>query len=280
MGKTDPKRALTIAGSDSGGGAGIQADLKTFTALGVYGASVVTAVTAQNANEVRAIHTIPSDVVGHQIDSVVQDIGIDAVKSGMLLNREIVEIVADAISKIDQPIYVLDPVMISESGTRLLETEATEAMIRRLIPLAHVVTPNIPEAEVITSRTIKRAEDMRDAAKHVHGLGADYVLIKGGHMESSEATDVLFDGTHFQTFSIERIEGANPHGTGCTFSAAITAYLAKGIEVPEAVDNAKAYITGAIFAGFAVGQGPGLLNHFWQGAQESSNNPTPSKPIG
>lgn len=264
MGKTDPKRALTIAGSDSGGGAGIQADLKTFTALGVYGASVITAVTAQNSAVVRAIHPIPPKVVRDQIEAVVEDIGIDAVKSGMLLNREIVETVADALSKHNLLSYVLDPVMISESGTRLLEADATEAMMRLLIPLARVITPNIPEAEIITSQSINNVDDIREAAKHIQGLGADSVLIKGGHMDSSEATDILFDGANFQTFSAERIPGVNPHGTGCTYSAAITAYLAKGLEVPEAIDKAKTYITGAIRAAFSVEHGPGLLNHFWE----------------
>ncbi|MDQ1256468.1 MAG: Bifunctional hydroxymethylpyrimidine kinase/phosphomethylpyrimidine kinase [Candidatus Hydrogenedentes bacterium] len=257
-------RILTVAGSDSGGGAGIEADLKTFAALGVYGMAAVTAITAQNTVGVFGIHDVPPDLVAAQIDAVADDIGIDAAKTGMLSNAAIIEAVAASLTRIGLRNLVVDPVMVAKSGDALLREEAQEALAARLLPLALVVTPNIPEAEVLTGITIADEADVRRAAERIRALGPRYVLMKGGHLAGRDATDYLFDGETFQTFTAPRIDTPNTHGTGCTYSAAIAAYLAQGCPVPEAVAQAKRYLTGAIEHSLPLGHGHGPLNHGWQ----------------
>ena len=256
-------RVLTIAGSDSGGGAGIEADLKTFTALEVYGMAAITSVTAQNTMGVTGVHDLPPAFVAQQIDAVARDIGVDAVKTGMLSNAGIIEAVADSIAAHGIERLVVDPVMAAKSGDALLHESARDALIRRILPIAFMVTPNIPETEILAGMKVIRVEDIREAARRLHGLGARHVLIKGGHLEGDAATDYLFDGTSFEEFTTARITTKNTHGTGCTYSAAIAAYLAKGLAVQEAVRQAKAYLTEAIRHGFALGQGHGPLNHYW-----------------
>jgi len=257
------KRALTIAGSDSGGGAGLQADLKTFAALGVYGMSAVTAITAQNTVGVQGVIELPADFVGLQIDSVVTDIGVDAVKTGMLANAEIIAVVAEKAKEYDFPNFVVDPVMVAKSGDPLLREDARQALIEQLIPLAKVLTPNLHEARVLTGMEIESLEDMRRAARAIHELGAQNVVVKGGHLPGSgESVDVLYDGRDFVEFAAPRIETRNTHGTGCTFASAIAAELAKGKTVPEAVEAAKEFITMAIRHSLDIGHGHGPTNHF------------------
>ena len=256
-------RALTIAGSDSGGGAGIEADLKTFTALGVFGMASITSVTAQNTVGVTGVHDLPPEFVAAQIDAVAGDIGVDAAKTGMLSNAGIIEAVADSIARHGIGKLVVDPVMAAKSGDRLLEEAAQEALVRRILPLAYVVTPNLPEAEALAGIPVRRVDEMQEAARRIADLGPSTVLVKGGHLESGEAVDVLFDGGSFREFVAQRIDTKNTHGTGCTYSAAIAAFLAKGCEVGEAVDAAKRYLTEAIRHSFDLGQGHGPLNHFW-----------------
>ena len=255
--------ALTIAGSDSCGGAGIQADLKTFQAIGVYGMSAVTAVTVQNTQMVHAIQEINPKIVHDQIACLFDDIHIDAVKIGMVSSGELVEAIASALANIERPPVVLDPVMISKSGYALLKQDARRAMVEKLFPLAAVVTPNIHEAEALVGRAISDENDMKKAARQIIDLGAANVVIKGGHMDGSEATDILYDGTLFQRLSSPRTETVNTHGTGCTFSSAIAAYLAKGHPFFEAVENAKRYITGAISNALDIGKGHGPTHHFF-----------------
>jgi hydroxymethylpyrimidine/phosphomethylpyrimidine kinase len=255
--------ALTIAGSDSGGGAGIQADLKTFAALGVYGTSALTAITAQNTVGVTAVHEIPAGVIAAQIEAVISDIGADAVKTGMLSSSAIVEVVARELRRHGVERLVVDPVMIAKSGDPLLKQEAVEALRTRLVPLAAVVTPNIPEAEVLTGMTITSQEDMRRAAEQILGMGARGVVVKGGHLEGP-ATDLFYDGSDFHEFTAPRIDTVNTHGTGCTFASAIAAGLAQGLPVIDAVAQAKEYVTEAIRQSFPIGQGHGPLNHFFR----------------
>ena len=252
-------RVITIAGSDSGGGAGIQADLKTFTALGVYGMAAVTSVTAQNTVGVFAIHDLPPELVAKQIDVVAQDIGIDAAKTGMLSNAAIIEAVADSVARNRIDKLVVDPVMVATSGDTLLQDTARDTLVRRLLPLAMLVTPNVPEAEVLAEMSITNETDLPRAAKRIRDLGPRYVLIKGGHLDLPAAIDYLFDGETVQPFSAPRIPTPNTHGTGCTYSAAIAAYLAQGHPVPEAVQRAKDYVTGAIQHSLPLGHGPGPL---------------------
>lgn len=263
MNQSTPPTTLTIAGSDSCGGAGIEADLKTFTALGVYGAAAVTSVTAQNTQGVRAIHDIPPDIVAQQIDAVAEDIEIDAAKSGMLSNAGIIEAVADRLAHHGVSAYVLDPVMVSESGHTLLEPSAREALIAKLIPQALILTPNVAEAEALGGIAIENEEAMRDAAKVLFDLGPRFVLVKGGHLAGDQATDLLYDGSDFISISAPRIETKNTHGTGCTLAAAIAAHLAMGRDPAEAVRLAKDYVTGALRHSFDIGKGPGPLNHMW-----------------
>ena len=252
---------MTIAGSDSGGGAGIQADLKTFSALGVFGTSALTAITAQNTIGVTAVHEIPTDVIVAQIDAVISDIGADAVKTGMLSSIAIVETVADSILRHGISKVVVDPVMVAKSGDRLLREEAIGAVRSRLLPLASLVTPNIPEAEDLTGMTVKTDNDVRRVAQAILDMGPQSVVIKGGHRDGPP-TDVYFDGEEFLEFTTERIPTANTHGTGCTFASAAAAYLAHGKPVVEAVELAKQYVTEAIRASYPVGKGHGPLHHF------------------
>jgi hydroxymethylpyrimidine/phosphomethylpyrimidine kinase len=256
---------MTIAGSDSGGGAGIQADLKTFQALGVYGASTLTAITAQNTLGVRAVHEIPVSVIADQIDAVVEDIGVDAAKTGMLSSAEIIATVADRVRHWGlQSRLVVDPVMVAKSGDRLLREDAVEALRHELLPLAAVLTPNLPEAEVLVGGRVESEAEIRDAARAIVGLGPRAVVMKGGHRRASEdADDVLFDGREFHVFPAERVDTPNTHGTGCTFSAAIAAQLALGADVIDAVRLAKAYLTEAIRRSTPLGGGHGPVAHDW-----------------
>lgn len=258
------KKVLTIAGSDSGGGAGIQADLKTFSALGVYGMSAITALTAQNTIGVQGIYEIDPNFVGKQIDSVMSDIGADAWKTGMLVNAEIIRIVADRARKYNVEILVIDPVMVTKGGNQLLKPEANNTLISELIPLAYVLTPNHHEAQTISNIDIKSLEDAREAAIKIHEMGSQNVIIKGGHLPDPEnAIDLLYDGNKFIEFHAPRIETKNTHGTGCTFASAIAAELAKGTKIKKAVHIAKAYLTVAIQKAdkLNIGRGHGPTNH-------------------
>ncbi|HKA34879.1 MAG TPA: bifunctional hydroxymethylpyrimidine kinase/phosphomethylpyrimidine kinase [Candidatus Binatia bacterium] len=255
--------ALTIAGSDSGAGAGIQADLKTFAANGVYGTSAIAAITAQNTRRVKKIHSLPPAIVAAQIDAVVDDIGADAVKTGMLLDAEIVKVVAAKVRAHGLRNLVVDPVMAAKSGDLLLRKDAIAALKSKLIPLATVVTPNVPEAEELTGIRLKRLEDFKAAARRIVEMGAKTVVIKGGHRRGP-ATDLFYDGKKFHEFSAPRLRTRNTHGTGCTFAAAIAAHLAKGAKPEEAVGRAKRYLTRAIAAGYSIGAGNGPVNHFYK----------------
>lgn len=266
-------RALTIAGSDSGGGAGIQADLKTFQMLEVYGMSAITAVTSQNTLGVNGIYDIPLKGIEAQIDSVISDIGVDAVKTGMLSQPEVIELVAEQVTKHKISKLVVDPVMIAKGGASLLASNAQDALRTKLLPVAAVVTPNIPEAEVITGMTITSLDEMKEAARRiVHQYGARAAVVKGGH-SAGEPTDVLYDGEQFHLLAAERYETRHTHGTGCTFSAAITAELAKGSSLLDAAHTAKHFITLAIRHELGLGGGHGPTNHwaYWRYGQESGN---------
>ncbi len=254
-------RAMTVAGSDSGGGAGIQADLKTFAALGVYGTSALTAVTAQNTRGVFAIAEVPEEVVIAQIDVTMEDIGADAVKTGMLSSPSIVEVVADRLEAWGAPL-VVDPVMVAKSGDHLLQPAAVGMVKRALLPLALVVTPNIPEAEVLSGREIRSLDDAREAAKAIADLGPSFVVIKGGH-SPGEPVDRVWDGEELHEFASERVLTKNTHGTGCTFSAAIAAFVARGLEPLDAISAAKDYLTEALRQSYAIGDGHSPVNHFW-----------------
>ncbi len=257
------KHVLTIAGSDTCGGAGIQADLKTFSAQGTYGMSVITAVTVQNTQGVFGCQDIDPEIIRGQIDAIFTDIEVSAVKIGMVSQIETIHAIADKLERYQPKNIVLDPVMISKSGFDLMQPEAKDTLIRRLLPLAYLVTPNLPEAEVITGFHMETLEEMKQAAKTIHAMGAKNVLIKGGHLEG-EATDLLFDGKGFVTFCAERIPTKNTHGTGCTLSSCIAANLAKGKSVEEAVRVSKAYITTAIEHALDIGRGVGPTNHFYE----------------
>ncbi len=260
------KRVLSVAGSDSGGGAGIQADIKTCAALGCYGMTAITAITAQNTVGVAAIHEVPVNDVSAQIKAVLEDIGVDAVKTGMLSNAGIIQETAAVLEHYEVMRLVVDPVMVSKSGATLLQDEAVEALKTRLLPLAAVVTPNVPEASVLTGIDIKTQGDIREALHALYALGPRYILLKGGHLESEEATDYLFDGSLMRAYSTRRIDTRHTHGTGCTYSAAIACYLAQGCEAPEAVRLAKDYLTGAIENSdiLCIGSGVGPLHHGWR----------------
>jgi hydroxymethylpyrimidine/phosphomethylpyrimidine kinase len=257
--------ALTIAGSDSGGGAGIQADLKTFAALGVYGTSALAAVTAQNTLAVTRVFELPVDMVTAQIDAVASDIGVDAVKTGMLSSAAIVRAVAEAVTLWRLPNLVVDPVMVAKSGDLLLKEDAVASVRDRLLPLAAVVTPNRPEAEVLTGRPVRTRGEARDAARALHDAGARAVVIKGGHFEGSTLVNLLFDGSAFHEFTTARVETRHTHGTGCTFAAAIAAHLARGRPLVEAVQLATEYVAGAVAHGLPIGRGHGPVDHFWGG---------------
>ena len=260
-----PPTAMTIAGSDSGGGAGIQADLKTFAALGVYGVSAITAITAQNTLGVTAIQELSPDMVDAQIDAIVTDIGAIAVKTGMLSSSAIIGTVVEKLREHGlRRRLVVDPVMIAKGGDRLLQEEAVEALRSMLIPLALVTTPNLPEAEVITGRTITSVTEARQAARTiVHSIGAQSVVVKGGHLEGPPV-DVFYDGRDFREMVAPRIETSSTHGTGCTFASALAAYLAWGRSPQEAARGAKQYVTKALRRSFSLGNGHGPLNHFYR----------------
>ncbi len=260
-----PPTALTIAGSDSGAGAGIQADLKTFAALGVYGTSVITAITAQNTRGVTAIHELSAEIVAAQIDAVVSDIPPAAVKTGMLAGAAIIEVVARKVEEHSLPNLVVDPVMVAKSGDRLLRDDAVAALRDRLLPLATVVTPNLPEAEALVGRPLKSDEDIRDAAREIVAAGARAVVMKGGHRaDAARAVDLLYDGRQFHEFVAPRVETTSTHGTGCTFASAIAAFLARGELLPQAVRLAKEYLTEALRHAYPIGSGRGPVHHFWR----------------
>ncbi|OEH86204.1 bifunctional hydroxymethylpyrimidine kinase/phosphomethylpyrimidine kinase [Desulfuribacillus stibiiarsenatis] len=256
------KTGLTIAGSDSSGGAGIQADLKTFSALGVYGMSVITAITAQNTVGVQAVEEVSGNMVGQQIDAIFQDIPADAVKIGMVSSANIIQVIADKVKQYNMKHVVLDTVMISKSGCHLLKPEAIEALKKYLIPSAYIVTPNIFEAEVLTEMKIRTIEDMQSAARKIYEMGVPYVVVKGGHLEQQDCVDILYDGSDFRYYSTNRIDTKNTHGTGCTFSAAIASHLALGKSVEDSIDAAKQYITKAIEKSLSLGNGVGPTHHF------------------
>lgn len=255
-------KALTIAGSDSGGGAGIQADLKTFAALNVYGMSALTAITAQNTCGVTAVQGIDADVVEAQIHAVVSDMGVDATKTGMLFSAPIINRVANALSDLGLTNVVVDPVMVATSGDRLLQSEAEASLRTALLPLATIVTPNLDETAVLVGHAVKGLEAMQAAAEAIVGMGVKAVLVKGGHA-TEKATDVFYDGTTMELLAGEVVATKNTHGTGCTLSAAIAAYLARGLPLLDAVRQAKVYLTGALKQSLQIGQGSGPVGHFW-----------------
>lgn len=255
------RKVLTIAGSDSGGGAGIQADLKTFSAFRVFGMSALTAVTAQNSLGVTEVFDLPPETVARQIDAVLSDFGADAVKVGMLSTAATVRTVADRLRAHGQERIVLDPVMIAKSGDALLRPEARDALVSLMLPRALVVTPNLHEASALAGIPVETTADMEEAARRILALGPRHVLVKGGHLKD-EATDILWDGRAFTRFRAPRLESTSTHGTGCTYSSAIAAGLALGSPLPDAITRAKAYVTAAIREGFRPGHGVGALRHF------------------
>lgn len=254
--------ALTIAGSDPSGGAGIQADLKTFSALGAYGLSVLTSVTAQNTSGIRAVHDLPEEFVGLQLDAVMEDIGCNAAKVGMLSNEKTVKAVARGIDRHGIEKLVVDPVMRSKDGTLLLGGRVS-TFREEILPKALVITPNIPEAEILSSLKIESVSGMKAAAEKILSFGAKTVLVKGGHLaETFPATDVFFDGETFEELTAERAETKNTHGTGCTLSAAVCAFLARGMPLGTSVKNSKDFVTKAVRNSLEIGKGRGPLNHF------------------
>ena len=256
------RRVLTIAGSDSGGGAGIQADLKTMLACGVHGMSVVTAVTAQNSLGVQGYWELPSEAVRAQLESVLGDIGVDAVKTGMLASSELVSLVAAALRDVEVPV-VVDPVGVSKHGDSLLAADAVDALRDELLPIATLVTPNLFEVAQLAGVKVGDEAGLRRAAEAVRALGPQWVLVKGGHLPG-DAVDVLFDGEAVFEFRSPRLDNRHTHGTGCTLASAIASHLAKGMPMPEAVGAAKRYVTRAIEHGFALGSGIGPVDHGWQ----------------
>lgn len=262
------KKVLTIAGSDSGGGAGIQADLKVITALNGFGMSVITALTAQNTLGVQGVYEVPVDFVEKQFDSVATDIGIDAAKTGMLATTKILKVVVKKIKEYKIDKLVVDPVMVAKGGAPLIENEAKKSLVEELLPLALLVTPNIFEAEVLSGIKVSSVDDMKKSAEIIYGLGAKNVVIKGGHL-IGDAVDILYDGENFHEFTSERIDTKNTHGTGCTHSAAIATWLAETGSVFEVVKRAKEYITTAIRFSLHIGKGCGPTNHFAPISRES-----------
>ncbi|MDD4278602.1 MAG: bifunctional hydroxymethylpyrimidine kinase/phosphomethylpyrimidine kinase [Candidatus Sumerlaeales bacterium] len=260
------KRVLTIAGSDSGGGAGIQADLKTFSALGTFGMSVITAITAQNTLGVTGVEDVSTEMVAKQMDAIFSDLRPDAVKIGMVSSSAIIRIIANKLDEyhvVDN--VVIDPVMVSKSGCNLMHPESRDTLIRCLLPHATVLTPNLPEAEVLTEMTLKTVDDMKIAAQRLCAMGPRCVVIKGGHRldSGSAAVDLMYDGESFAEFSSKRFETSNTHGTGCTFSSAIASWLARGLSPAAAIENAKQYVSKAIENSLAIGGGVGSTHHFW-----------------
>jgi hydroxymethylpyrimidine kinase/phosphomethylpyrimidine kinase len=259
---TSIPRALTIAGSDSGGGAGIQADLKTFLALGVHGMSAITALTAQNTKGVSAVHEVPADFVREQIAQVVADIGVDAAKTGMLASAEIVTAVAEASVEFGIEKLVVDPVFVSKNRDRLLAEDAVDSLTNKLFPVSLLITPNLFETSALIGEEVETLDAMRAAARALHEMGPKFVLVKGGHLKG-DPIDVLYDGTNYIELRQERIDSPHTHGTGCTLSAAITAYLARGDDLVESVRRGKEFDTGAIRRGLAIGGGHGPTNPGW-----------------
>lgn len=253
---------LTVAGSDSGGGAGIQADLKTTTLLGSYAASVITALTAQNTRGVSAIHGVPASFVAEQLDAVFRDIPVDLVKTGMLFSAEIIDVLVDKLAYYGKRMLVLDPVMVAKGGSSLVDDAAVAKLLERLLPRAYLITPNVPEAEALTGLTIQDEDDMELAARELHHLGARNVLLKGGHLSGPEATDILFDGKTVHRYASQRFATNNTHGTGCTYASAIATFLAQGEPLPVAVARAKGFVSEAIRRAVPLGQGHGPVNHF------------------
>ena len=272
------RTALTIAGSDSSGGAGIQADLKTFAAFGLYGASAITAITAQSTKGIEATLALPADLVTAQIEAVAGDLTIDATKIGMLANAAIVEAVAAAIAELDLPLVVLDPVLVSSSGERLLDEDGVRALCAELLPRARVVTPNIPEAEALSGRRIESLDDARDAARRIHDMGAAAVILTGGHRTRTAndevVVDLLFDGHAFFELRVPRVDSRHTHGSGCTFASAVAAGLALGRALPDAAARAQQYVAGAILHAPGIGHGRGPLDHFWE-RRSGSSGPLP-----
>jgi hydroxymethylpyrimidine/phosphomethylpyrimidine kinase len=256
------KKVLTIAGSDSSGGAGIQADLKTFSAHGVFGMSVITAITAQNTQGVFAVQDITSDIIAKQIDAIFDDIEVDSLKIGMVSKIDTISTIAAKLKQYQAKNIVLDPVMVSKSGYHLLDPDAKDVLIKELIPLSQIITPNIPEAEVITGRSIDNLEQMKESAKIIYDMGPRFVLIKGGHLKD-DATDVFYDGKSFTHLEGKRIATKNTHGTGCTLSSAIASNLALGYDTIECIKRAKEYITVAIEHSLSIGKGVGPTHHFY-----------------
>ena len=258
-----PVRVVSVAGSDSGGGAGIQADVKTITVLGGFGMSVVTAITVQNTLGVQDIYRLPADLVARQFDALATDIGIDAVKTGMLPNREIMAVVVQKIREYGLTKVVVDPVLAAKRGEILMNSDTITLLMEELLPLALVVTPNIPEAEILSGMIIASREDMRKAALIIYGTGVGNVIIKGGHLPGlrAECLDILYDGDHFHEFSAPRIDTKDTHGTGCTYASALATFLARGGTVGEAAAGAKAYVTAAIRHAWRLGAGQGPVNH-------------------
>ncbi len=257
------KTTLTIAGSDSGAGAGIQADLKTFVAHGVYGTSVVTAVTAQNSFGISKIHAVPSDIVFAQVEAVMRDLGADSAKTGVLATAANVKAVVTAIERFQIPLVVVDPVIMSHNGDRLLEDEAIVLLKTELFRRAYVVTPNIREAEILLGRSINSPDDVHDAARQIHSLGPAAVIIKGGHLPGPEVIDVLYDGISLMELKCLRVNSLKTHGTGCAFGAAVAANLALGLDLQNSARSAQEYTAQAIRGRIRIGPGYGALNHFW-----------------
>jgi len=258
------RTALTIAGSDPTGGAGVQADLKTFAAFAVYGVSAVTAVTAQSTNGITSVEALAADLVTAQIEALAGDVIIHATKVGMLANAAIVEAVAAAVEELELPLVVVDPVLASSSGTRLLDDEGVQMLCRELIPKCAVVTPNIPEAEVLSGKRIASIDDVREAASRIREMGAGAVIVTGGHGTGEESVDVFYDGRAFAELRTARVTAARVHGTGCAFAAALAAGLAFGFQTVEAARLAQAYVAGGMRRALAIGHGAAVLDHFWQ----------------
>jgi len=256
--------ALTIAGSDSSAGAGIQADLKTFAAHGVFGVSAITAITAQNTLGIVAAAPLAADLVTAQIEAVVSDMGVHAAKTGMLANAAIVEAVAAAADDLEIPFLVVDPVILASSGVPLLDDEGLLAMKNELLSRAHAVTPNIPEAEMLSGVAIRTEEDRREAARRIFALGPVYVVITGGHSSPDRIIDLVYDGDVFTDYAVDRVAGRHTHGTGCAFSAALASHLAIGRSLHEAVPLAQEYVAGAIRHAPGLGRGAGPMHHFWR----------------
>ena len=283
------RTALTIAGSDSSGGAGIQADLKTFAAFGLYGVSAITAVTAQSTKGIEASMALPADLVTAQIEAVAGDLELQATKIGMLANAAIAEAVAAAIAGLDLPLVVVDPVLVSSSGERLLDEDGVRVLCTELLPLARVVTPNIPEAEALSGRRIHSLDDAYVAARRIQDMGAAAVIITGGHRFDevrgaerdvrggpSEVVDLVFDGAAFFEMRVPRVDSRHTHGTGCTFASAVAALLAQGHQLADAAARAQQYVAGAIRHAPQLGRGRGPLDHFWQ---RSMTRDAPGSPL-